>query len=510
MIHLLFLIYTKNYNIIVNATDNLQKTTLSWWYATNVYRMIAQRGERMKFCDKLQKIRKENNITQEQLADKLNVSRQAVSKWESGQAYPDTEKLIQISKIFKISLDELINDNIDTNKVNNKKKFDFMETFNLVFESIRKVFTMFFSMKFTEKIKFLIEMALIILAIYLTSSLINEVILNLIRRIFGFLPYQVFNVIDYLIYTILYVGWLILGVMIFIRVLKIRYLDYYVIITDENISKQVIEEPIKELKEKKGTKIVIRDPEHSSLSILKRMGKILLILFKCFCILLLIPIVLGFIAFVILLVISLMYLFSGLFFNGITIAVLGIILFIYLLIKFIYNVIFDRNNNYNRMFVIFIISISLIGCGIGLSFAAFSTFDTYSENDFAKNKQTLEIAMSDDLVVFDIINADNDKIVIDDNLDDIKLDLIVYGNNMVRMYTYSTYDFDDGEYNMVEIANIYVDYDELEFYRTVINDFKHKKINTYNRYDNGYEIDKIYISSKNLTKIRENCIKVSN
>ena len=61
------------------------------------------------------------------------------------------------------------------------------------------------------------------------------------------------------------------------------------------------------------------------------------------------------------------------------------------------------------MFVIFIISISLIGCGIGLSFAAFSTFDTYSENDFAKNKQTLEIAMSDDLVVFDIINADNDK-----------------------------------------------------------------------------------------------------
>ena len=56
----------------------------------------------MKFCDKLQKIRKENNVTQEQLADKLNVSRQAVSKWESGTAYPDTEKLIQISKIFNI------------------------------------------------------------------------------------------------------------------------------------------------------------------------------------------------------------------------------------------------------------------------------------------------------------------------------------------------------------------------------------------------------------------------
>lgn len=48
----------------------------------------------MKFSDKLQKLRKENNITQEGLADKLNVSRQAVSKWESGTGYPDTEKLI--------------------------------------------------------------------------------------------------------------------------------------------------------------------------------------------------------------------------------------------------------------------------------------------------------------------------------------------------------------------------------------------------------------------------------
>ena len=56
----------------------------------------------MKFCDKLQKIRKENNITQEGLADRLNVSRQAVSKWENGETYPDTEKLIQISKICQL------------------------------------------------------------------------------------------------------------------------------------------------------------------------------------------------------------------------------------------------------------------------------------------------------------------------------------------------------------------------------------------------------------------------
>ena len=54
----------------------------------------------MKFCDKLAKQRKNNNLSQEQLAEKLNVSRQAVSKWESGSSYPDMEKIIQICGIL--------------------------------------------------------------------------------------------------------------------------------------------------------------------------------------------------------------------------------------------------------------------------------------------------------------------------------------------------------------------------------------------------------------------------
>ena len=90
----------------------------------------------MKFCDKLQKIRKEHNITQEGLADKLDVSRQAVSKWESGTAYPDTEKLIQISKMFNVSLDDLINDNTDINRTNVEKKISFKEIFDVLFGDI--------------------------------------------------------------------------------------------------------------------------------------------------------------------------------------------------------------------------------------------------------------------------------------------------------------------------------------------------------------------------------------
>jgi len=54
----------------------------------------------MKFKDKLRKLRKNNNITQEQLADLIGVSRQAVSKWESGLSIPDMEKIIELCKIF--------------------------------------------------------------------------------------------------------------------------------------------------------------------------------------------------------------------------------------------------------------------------------------------------------------------------------------------------------------------------------------------------------------------------
>lgn len=64
----------------------------------------------MEFYQKLRNIRKENGMSQEDLADQLGVSRQAVSKWESGQGFPETEKLLQISSLYSVSLDYLLKD----------------------------------------------------------------------------------------------------------------------------------------------------------------------------------------------------------------------------------------------------------------------------------------------------------------------------------------------------------------------------------------------------------------
>lgn len=68
----------------------------------------------MTFGEKLQKLRKEKGLSQEQLATQISVSRQALSKWELGTAIPDTENALRISKLFGVSIDYLLNDEYES------------------------------------------------------------------------------------------------------------------------------------------------------------------------------------------------------------------------------------------------------------------------------------------------------------------------------------------------------------------------------------------------------------
>ena len=68
----------------------------------------------MKLSEKLYLLRKKSGLSQEQLAEQLNVSRQAISKWESGVSVPESEKLIVISTYFNVSVDYLIKDDVET------------------------------------------------------------------------------------------------------------------------------------------------------------------------------------------------------------------------------------------------------------------------------------------------------------------------------------------------------------------------------------------------------------
>lgn len=78
----------------------------------------------MDFNEKLQELRKQKNLTQEELAEALYVSRTAISKWESGRGYPNIDSLKAISKYFSVSLDELLSGDeiITIAEKDNKKK----------------------------------------------------------------------------------------------------------------------------------------------------------------------------------------------------------------------------------------------------------------------------------------------------------------------------------------------------------------------------------------------------
>lgn len=87
---------------------------------THMYRFLPSvtvslksKGGTFLLSEKLHKLRKESGLSQEQLAEKLNVSRQAISKWESGTAIPESEKLIAISDYFNVTTDYLLKEDTD-------------------------------------------------------------------------------------------------------------------------------------------------------------------------------------------------------------------------------------------------------------------------------------------------------------------------------------------------------------------------------------------------------------
>ena len=106
----------------------------------------------MEFNEKLQKLRKEKGLTQEELAEALFVSRTAISKWESNRGYPTIDSLKAISKFFSVSIDALLSgDEILTiaEDTINRQKFRFRD---LVFALLDISFALLFFLPFSPHI----------------------------------------------------------------------------------------------------------------------------------------------------------------------------------------------------------------------------------------------------------------------------------------------------------------------------------------------------------------------
>ena len=91
----------------------------------------------MSLGEKIQQLRKAKGFSQEQLADNLNVSRQAISKWETDQSSPDIEKILAISKVFSISTDELLENDVANNTAESRPQSNKMP--KRLFNAVRRI-----------------------------------------------------------------------------------------------------------------------------------------------------------------------------------------------------------------------------------------------------------------------------------------------------------------------------------------------------------------------------------
>ena len=150
----------------------------------------------MEFGEKIQKLRSENKWTQEQLAEKLYVSRTAVSKWESGKGYPNIDSLKDIAKLFNITIDELLSneeiidiakeENTTNIKGTNNLMYGLLDIISILFIFLplyaqkSENFVYSVSLISTNDISNIIKISYMVILFILTLIGITEIILNFI------------------------------------------------------------------------------------------------------------------------------------------------------------------------------------------------------------------------------------------------------------------------------------------------------------------------------------------
>ena len=454
----------------------------------------------MNLADNLKKIRKEHNLSQEQLAEQLNVSRQSVSKWESNQAYPEMDKMVQLCKLFNLNIDDLLNQ--DISEVNNNKQVKnsinkFIDDF---LKYVTKTIDLFSMMKFKTKIKCLFEQFIIIGILILIFLIIGTIASDITYSILSFLPDTIFYSLYNLFEGVYLIACLVLGIALVFHIFKVRYLDYYEVVNDDKNkvdSNNGIEvdkkDTINRMVDIKKEKIIIRDPKHSEYKFINGILKILIFIMKIFAIFIgmLFSLLLCILFFA--LILSFAIIKTGLLFIGILLTLISFIAINYLILRIIYNFVFNSKSKKMLLFFIFIISLIGIGVGIGLITLGITKFDYVEEsisNAIVSNTETIE--MNKDLVFINWYSNQINYIESDNN--DIKIE---YVHN--KYYDIYLYEYCKNAYaiNYSVKNNLIMDY-----IRTIISDINAKKIVDYEDF-----IINVYTTKENIEIIRNNYVK---
>lgn len=361
----------------------------------------------MSFGEILTNLRKGKGLSQEDLANELNVSRQAVSKWESNSAYPETEKILAICKLFDVSMDELMGLKVKSIK-NDKKVFTVLNNWcdNFV-KSIR----LFFNLSFMNKIFCLLEMGLYLLIIIIILSIFNLILETILSQIFVMIPYEIEGILSSIFRGVLLAFYFIITLVILIKLFKLRYLNYYEIDDKPKVEDIKSEEQITTEKPKK---IIIRDSK--GFNPLSYLYKFFVLFLKGLGILFLLFMAFIFVLLCTMLMFDLYFINYGLILIFIAIALVSLIVACYVILELIIKLIFNLKINGKKLYYMFIVSLIVLGISIGLTVCELTTYKV-EEKVFANKTSSLTVDMKDNLII-DQIEYDNVDIIYEDR-DDI-------------------------------------------------------------------------------------------
>lgn len=465
----------------------------------------------MKFGDKLIKLRKGRGYSQEDLASMLNVSRQSVSKWESNNTYPETDKIVQICNIFDCSMDSLIDESVLDVEQNERKS---KSNFNIIIDSllgfITKTINMLSQMKFTSILKCIIEQVFIALVLFVISYILVRIVPYIICHIFIFLSSRAYNFIYSVLKGICEAVCLILSLIVIIHIFKIRYLNYYDKCINSTNAKNSDEKKDnsnnfdRKLNVEKEEKVIFRDPNHEPFAFLSVLSKIVIYVIKfCVCCILLFAALVLIFA-LIGLVISLYLSVHSVFFVGTSLSFIGGVLLIVLAILLLLYFVINKKVNIKVMTILFLTSLLLIGIGGGIGFIGVKNFKVLDANNINTREDIKKITYEDNMI---ITNAYPHKysILIDNNMNDN--DIIIKNNYIYKFQNISynkTYLY--GMKNYTFYSTFSGNYFSL--FDLLLKDLENNVIRDYFNFNNSNRDMRIITNEKTALKLMDNFSKV--
>ena len=364
------------------------------------------------FAENIKKIRKDNNLSQEQLAEELGVSRQAISKWESSQAYPEMDKIIALCERFNLNIDDLLHKDIREVKgeeESKKKANKYIEDFlNFITDTMNFIS----SMSFKTKVKCFIEQCFIILILFLLSTIVRGIVLYVLDNILIVLPRVIISRMNPLINCVINISLLVVSGIILIHIFKVRYLDYYTSLKKEdqtnqnNQNKKEEELPKKERIElkTKENKIVIRDPKHSEYKFFDGLAKLIINIIKFFALCFSLFLCFSLIGIAVLFVMSFMVIKTNLFFVGCLGVSLSSAIIDIIFILIIFNFVFNRKNEKKKMIYTFLIALVMFGISCGFMMLGVTNFDIIDKTKEDSITKSTTLAMQENLFFSDYLN----------------------------------------------------------------------------------------------------------